>query len=142
MSRHSILVPITLGLLACCIPSQVRSENDKATRSKPNPSPRTAKEALKRFNPLIGGWRGVGQPRRGSAAGAWSEKSNWTWQFANGNPAAKNKPPKGTAAVAIRYKSSGSKRIVDGLFGFDTRIGLFTLQAELQAHGRMGWRGI
>jgi len=140
----SVILSVTLGLLATLTAPSVWSQNDKAAKAA---LPRAAKEALKRFNPLIGGWRGVGQPRRGSAAGAWSEKSNWTWQFANGNPAAKNKPPKGTATVAIRYKSSGSKLIVDGLFGFDTRTGLFTLQATMADKtkrtytGRPGTRG-
>jgi YHS domain-containing protein len=142
MSRHSILVPITLGLLACCIPSQVRSENDKATRSKPNPSPRTAKEALKRFNHLIGGWRGVGQPRRGSAKGAWSEKANWTWQFATARSASKdNKPATKSASVAIRFRSPGSKLIVDGLFAYNPANRMFTLEATMADKTRRTYSG-
>jgi hypothetical protein len=36
---------------------------------------------LKPFNSLIGEWRGVGQLRRGSSKGAWTEKAVCEWQF-------------------------------------------------------------
>ena len=139
----SIILSVTLGLAAAFASSSVWSQNDKVAPSAKTAAPRTAKEALKRFNPLIGGWRGVGQPRRGSASGAWSEKSNWTWQFTNGKPASGNKP----APVTIRYKSSGSKLIVDGLFGYDTTTGLYTLRATMADktkriyNGRPGAKG-
>lgn len=42
---------------------------------------REAKEALVDFNDLIGGWRGVGQPRRGSNQGAWRQNAEWVWDF-------------------------------------------------------------
>lgn len=37
--------------------------------------------ALKPFNSLIGAWRGVGQVRRGSSRGAWTEKVTCEWSF-------------------------------------------------------------
>lgn len=37
--------------------------------------------ALKPFNSLIGSWRGVGQIRRGSSRGAWTEKVTCEWSF-------------------------------------------------------------
>lgn len=40
-----------------------------------------SQEALKDFNDLIGGWRGVGQPRRGSNRGAWQQNAEWVWDF-------------------------------------------------------------
>ncbi|QDT54971.1 YHS domain protein [Caulifigura coniformis] len=42
------------------------------------------KAALAEFNSLIGKWRGVGQPRRGSTQGAWQEQAEWVWDFTNG----------------------------------------------------------
>jgi YHS domain-containing protein len=39
------------------------------------------KKALSSFQPLVGEWKGVGQPRRGSSQGAWSEESSWAWHF-------------------------------------------------------------
>ena len=40
-----------------------------------------AKAALAPLNPLVGQWRGVGQVRRGSRAGAWREEAEWIWDF-------------------------------------------------------------
>ncbi len=45
------------------------------------------KQALARFQPFVGEWKGVGQPRRGSSQGAWSEQSDWAWQFTDGHAA-------------------------------------------------------
>lgn len=42
---------------------------------------REAQEALSDFNSLIGAWRGVGQPRRGSNQGAWRQNAEWIWDF-------------------------------------------------------------
>lgn len=42
---------------------------------------REAQEALSDFNDLIGEWRGVGQPRRGSNQGAWRQNAEWVWDF-------------------------------------------------------------
>jgi ribosomal protein L24E len=39
------------------------------------------KDALAEFNALIGRWRGVGMPKRGSSRGAWFEKGEWIWSF-------------------------------------------------------------
>ncbi len=42
------------------------------------------KRALAAFQGFIGDWKGVGQPRRGSSQGSWSEESQWAWRFAGG----------------------------------------------------------
>lgn len=41
-------------------------------------------QALSGFSSFVGEWRGVAQPKRGSSAGAWSEKCKVAWQFAEG----------------------------------------------------------
>lgn len=38
-------------------------------------------EALAAFRDLVGSWRGVGQPQRGSTRGAWVERGQWQWRF-------------------------------------------------------------
>ena len=35
---------------------------------------------------LVGDWKGVAQPKRGSNSGAWSEKAHAAWQFDNKIP--------------------------------------------------------
>lgn len=53
-----------------------------APESKLSPAERqAAQEALADFNDLIGGWRGVGQPRRGSNRGAWRQNAEFIWDF-------------------------------------------------------------
>ena len=37
--------------------------------------------ALSQLSFLVGDWRGVAQPKRGSNSGAWSEKSHVVWRF-------------------------------------------------------------
>jgi YHS domain-containing protein len=49
--------------------------------------PQDPKEALASFNDLIGEWRGVGMPRRGSNVGAWFETAEWVWDFEEKAPA-------------------------------------------------------
>jgi len=51
------------------------------TESKAGSSLERDKEALMPLQVFVGQWRGVGQPRRGSTAGAWTEKSDWSWKF-------------------------------------------------------------
>src|SRR5262245_59549154 len=48
------------------------------------PAKRSAREALKPFNDLIGSWRGTGTPegtREEKQRGFWTEKLTWSWQF-------------------------------------------------------------
>lgn len=52
------------------------------------PAKRTAKEALRPFNDLIGSWRGTGEPygsRAEKQKGFWEEKIAWQWQFKGGD---------------------------------------------------------
>ncbi len=53
-------------------------------RPAPAPAKRSAREALKPFNDLIGSWRGTGTPegtREEKQKGFWIETLNWSWQF-------------------------------------------------------------
>jgi hypothetical protein len=48
------------------------------------PRPGSAKEALQKFNSLIGTWKGTGQPegtREQKQKGFWTEGIQWEWQF-------------------------------------------------------------
>lgn len=50
----------------------------------PLPMPRDRRadqEALAPFAGLVGEWEGTGQPRRGSAEGAWRESASWAWSL-------------------------------------------------------------
>lgn len=47
----------------------------------------TEPAALRPMQEFIGQWKGVGQVRRGSAQGAWTEVGDWAWDFAGEEPA-------------------------------------------------------
>jgi len=52
------------------------------------PAPRTAREALKPFNVLIGSWKALGTPEGTLAEkqkGLWEETIRWEWQFKDGD---------------------------------------------------------
>lgn len=42
-------------------------------------SRRADQEALKAYAPLVGDWKGTGQPRRSSVRDAWREAASWSW---------------------------------------------------------------
>lgn len=41
-------------------------------------------QALAAWQVLVGEWRGVGQPKRGSNRDAWREESEWSWHYVDG----------------------------------------------------------
>jgi hypothetical protein len=42
------------------------------------------KAQLAKVQQLVGKWRGVGQPQRGSTKDSWIEQADWAWSFADG----------------------------------------------------------
>ncbi|MEX2112579.1 MAG: hypothetical protein WD845_05300 [Pirellulales bacterium] len=42
------------------------------------------KQELAPLQAYVGQWRGVGQVRRGSSRGAWTERADWSWHFEQG----------------------------------------------------------
>jgi hypothetical protein len=45
------------------------------------------RQALATVQAYVATWRGVGQPKRGSNVGAWTEESTWAWRFEGGRAA-------------------------------------------------------
>lgn len=62
--------------------------------------PKEAIEALRAAQELVADWRGVGQPKRGSSAGAWIEEAQWGWDF---DP----------DSASLRLKSTGAKYLAE-----------------------------
>ena len=63
-------------------------------------------QRLAKLQGLIGQWRGVGQPQRGSTKGSWSESADWTWQFGASGPALIGKLPDGRFFRELRLSAS------------------------------------
>jgi hypothetical protein len=65
------------------------------------------KQRLSRLQPLVGAWRGVGQPQRGSTKDSWVEEADWAWSFTGANPALIAELPKAKYFRQLRL-SAGS----------------------------------
>lgn len=97
----------------------IADDKPKAEASKPSPESRAAlQEALADFNPLIGGWRGVGQPVRNSNKGSWSENAEWIWEIKKDH-------------VGVRYAVKEGKQLADALVTWDPKSKTFILTATL-----------
>jgi hypothetical protein len=53
------------------------------------------KERLAKMQLLVGDWRGVGQPQRGSTKDSWIAEAQWAWSFDNGEASLVAALPKG-----------------------------------------------
>lgn len=75
-------------------------------------------EALSGLQSLIGGWKGVGQPRRASAQGAWPEDVAWAWNFEEGR-------------AAVVFTTKGSRYFTSGRIVPGTEPGELVLYVRL-----------
>ena len=108
---------------------------EKSVEPKPAVPERSTKqsraatqEALASFNSLIGGWRGIGQVRRGSTSGAWRETSTFVWKFGGGK-------------VGIEYQVKDGKHIGTGLVSWDSAKKEFTMDAVFADGSKRAYRG-
>ncbi|MCO6453944.1 MAG: hypothetical protein J5I93_01405 [Pirellulaceae bacterium] len=93
------LTRLTFGLLTLLsgLPlaqAQQAPDAPPATTDARPPDVGLVPEALRALQHFVGRWRGVGQPRRGSPAGAWQEEAEWSWRF-EPRPALEFRSPQG-----------------------------------------------
>ena len=64
---------------------------------------------------LVGDWKGVAQPKRGSNSGAWSEKAHAAWQFDNKIPCLllSLEPGKKSTHIFLTTTSETSRPIIE-----------------------------
>jgi hypothetical protein len=67
------------------------------------------KQRLSKLQPLVGAWRGVGQPQRGSTRDSWVEEANWAWSFEK-EPALVADLPKGRYFSRLRLVAAADDR--------------------------------
>jgi hypothetical protein len=67
-------------------------------------------EQLTKLQALVGSWRGVAQPLRGSAKDSWSEQADWAWDFAQPSPALTAKLPSGKYFSVLRLTPGNNER--------------------------------
>jgi YHS domain-containing protein len=102
-----LVATFCLALLLTAVPPLSSAPRHDDSTTKDSARPTKEKAALAQFNSLIGGWRGIGQPRRGSAAGSWQETANWVWDFSQPN------------TPAIKYEVTDGKLIKSARVTFD-----------------------
>lgn len=109
-----VLVPMALLAFA--------EDREKKTETKVNASDKESRtaiqEALAEFNPLVGGWRGVGQPVRNSSKGSWPETAEWIWEIKKEH-------------VGLRYAIKDGKLLKSALLTWDPQEKDFVLMAQL-----------
>jgi hypothetical protein len=88
----------------------------------------TTIDALREYNGLIGGWRGIGQPKRASQQGAWQEKVAAVWEL----------KPKSTG---IRWNIDSGKQWKSALLSFDEKSKKFTLKVTLPDDATRDYQG-
>src|SRR5262245_48045477 len=67
------------------------------------------KHQLAKLQPLVGAWRGVGQPQRGSTKDSWIEEADWAWSFEK-DPALVAKLPQGRFFSRLRLTAGSDER--------------------------------
>lgn len=74
--------------------------------------PKAQKELLAGFNELVGRWRGIGQPKRGSNQGAWKEEAEWIWDFADHGVAVRYDVTDGSLAKTARITADPETKLI------------------------------
>ncbi|HWE38205.1 MAG TPA: hypothetical protein VG406_16665 [Isosphaeraceae bacterium] len=83
---------------------------------------------LRCFGALVGEWRGVGQPQRGSNKGAWTESGDWKWSLTKDS-------------AALELTVAKGKFIKSALLKPDKEPGRFLLEATLADGSKRTFRG-
>jgi YHS domain-containing protein len=99
-----------------------------AESKKPTNSKDVSKQALSEFNSLIGGWRGVGLPKRGSRTGAWIEKAEWVWDFDKNH-------------VGIRYSIDKGKLLKTALLTYEPKSKNYRLRGQFSGKVERDYSG-
>jgi hypothetical protein len=85
-------------------------------------------QALAPLQALVGQWRGVGQPQRGSNRGAWTEESDWAWRFSN-------------KGAVLAFSAPSSQLLVSGELATSDQDGEFVLLAQMKTGQKVRYLG-
>lgn len=116
-TRLVCLAVLSTAWLAFCAEPDAKPEAKSA-----------AIDALREYNGLIGGWRGVGQPKRASQQGAWQEKAAAVWELK-------------AKSTGIRLNIETGKQWKSALLGYDEKTKQFTLKATLPDDSTREYQG-
>lgn len=123
VTRQTVLgVVVCFGLLMLGVASWNDSSAAETSQEKKAAAKGAVKAALAPFQDLVSGWIGTGQPKRGSAVGAWREKAEWRWKF-------------DADQVSLEYVVEEGKLLKSALLTFDPPSKLFRLSSQELAEG-------
>ena len=112
-SRLQLHRTIQISILSVLVGLPAVAEKPPAETTKS-----AAIQALQDYNVLVGGWRGIGQPKRGSQTGAWQERVESVWEL----------KPKSSG---IRWNIDAGKQWKSALLSYDEEKQVYTLVVEL-----------
>ena len=112
-SRLQLHRTIQISILSVLVGLPAVAEKPPAETTKS-----AAIQALQDYNVLVGGWRGIGQPKRGSQTGAWQERVESVWEL----------KPKSSG---IRWNIDAGKQWKSALLSYDEEKQVYTLNVEL-----------
>ncbi|RPI89969.1 MAG: hypothetical protein EHM42_02120 [Planctomycetaceae bacterium] len=124
-----IVTPLHQPVSAQTAPETSSENSPKTARPEPKPDCRASQlAALEDFNSLIGNWRGVAQPQRGSNKGSWSESAEWVWELSK-------------HSAAIRYNVTEGRQFTSGLLTFEPDEELYVFDGTLPDQTQRRYRG-
>lgn len=91
MPHFPLVCAAVILLTASTAMSSVKPKKTKKARPPEQAPAKTERKTsrlgvLQPFNSVVGSWRGIGQPRRGSRKGAWQEQTVCRWDFSAEQP--------------------------------------------------------
>ena len=116
-TRLVCLALLSMTWMAFCAEPEAKSEPKSA-----------AIGALREYNGLVGGWRGIGQPKRASQQGAWQEKAVAVWELK-------------AKSTGIRLNVEDGKQWKSALLGYDEKAKRFTLKTTLPDDSTREYQG-
>jgi hypothetical protein len=120
MSRLAGLF-VMVAVAASALLARAEEEKQSSDKQLSDKAAERDKQALMPLGVFVGEWRGVGQPRRGSATGSWTEDSEWSWKFEKGK----------TSLVFSTSKEKRGKYFVAGRLERGEKDGQFRLIGTL-----------
>ena len=122
-----------------------------ADEAKPASGRKADQAALKAYGPLVGKWKGVGQPKRGNASGSWTEMGDWSWKLSNDAAALELAVDKGKYLKAAELRpgaepgaftlkatlADGSTRTFAGKAGDHAKLVLAATESGAEGLGRI-----
>jgi hypothetical protein len=120
LSKHRMIALACAAMMSglCLFAEPIAPDQDKVATIK----------ALQEFNLLVGNWRGIGQPKRGSQVGAWQERAESVWEL---------KPQ----SNGIRWNIDAGKYWKTALLSFDESTKKYQLSAKLLDDSTRTYRG-